>query len=490
MMVRSLGRFPLLAGGCCGALFALILAACGGQVSPLQQVLAVTHKAPAAPAALSQKTDADQVIKTGWTNRSTVRLSASLTSPDGAANLVPEVEFVPLDQPFAGKPTATGRPGDGYVESPPMAAEQQYHWQIRARDLGGPAGPWVPFDGSIGYEPSPPPSPSIAPIGQDGYVATKQVTVSWEAVAGKAGIAGYAYWADQSEDGQAPQQAMTKDTSGTVTLGQDGDWFVHVRTLDNAGNWSPTATAPLHLDSVPMKITDAFYRTFAYNPGISDPLPITVGISKEATVVLTILPDKADTPLRTYNLGRQPAGKVKVEWDGKDGNGALVPPGNYRFRVVATDRAGNKDDEIYDKLLVSNKRIVVSLSQQKLWAYDGDKLFISTLVTTGNKELPTPEGTFQVLTKQPNFVFHSPWPKGSPFWYPDSPTHFAMMFDDGGYFLHDAPWRHTFGPGSNLQPGQPGEERTGTHGCINLPLDAETKLFAWADLGTPVVIQQ
>jgi len=211
-----------------------------------------------------------------------------------------------------------------------------------------------------------------------------------------------------------------------VNLPQDGDWFFHVRTLDNAGNWSPTATLPLHLDAVPMKITDPFYRSFAYNPSY-DTLPISVSISKPAAVLLTILPDKADSPLRTYDLGSQPAGKVKVEWDGKDQKGTIVPAGNYRFRVVATDRAGNKGDATYDKLLVSNKRIVVSLSQQKLWAYEGDKIDLESLVTTGNQELPTPEGTFQVLSKEPNFVFHSPWPKGSKFWSPDSPTHFAMM---------------------------------------------------------------
>lgn len=467
-----------------------MLAACGGQVSPIQQIIAATHKAPAAPSDLAEKTAAGQTLgKPGWTNQASVRLSASLASPDPSAKLVPEVEFVPLDQSFSGNPTVVGTPGDGFVASPPMAAEQQYHWQIRARDVGGPAGPWVPFDGSAGYEPTPPPSPSIAPAAQDGFVSNKQVKLSWEAVSGKPGIAGYAYSADQTADGQPPQQAMTKDTSATVTLGQDGDWYVHVRTLDNAGNWSPAATLPLHLDSVPMKITDAFYRTYAYNPSY-DTLPMTVTISKDANVMLSILPDKADTPLKTYNEGLQPAGKVKVDWDGKDDSGSVVPVGNYRFHVIATDKAGNKADVTYDKLLVSDKRIVVSLSQQKLWAYDGDKAFLSSLVTTGNQDLPTPEGTFQVLTKQPDFVFHSPWPKGSKFWYPDSPTHFAMMFDDGGYFLHDAPWRHKFGPGSNLQAGQPGEELTGTHGCVNIPLDVQTKLFAWTDLGTPVVVQQ
>jgi lipoprotein-anchoring transpeptidase ErfK/SrfK len=468
----------------------LALASCAGQTNPIQQLAAATHKAPLAPTDLSDVgPNGQKLAAKGWTSQNTVQLAAAFQSPEIGATLVPEAEFVPVDQGFSGTPNAVGSAGATAVTSPQMAAAQVYHWQIRARDVGGAAGPWVPFEGTVGYDPTPPPAPSIQPLPNDGNVASKQVKVSWDALAGTSGIAGFAVSADQSENGQPPLEVKATEPAATVTLGQDGDWFVHVRTLNNAGNWSPTASLAVHLDSSPLKIGDPFYRTFAYNPGF-DTLPISFSVSKPAAVTVTILPDKADTPLRTYDLGQQAAGKVKVEWDGKDDKGAVAAPGNYRFRVLARDKTGSTADAVFDKLLVSNKRIVVSLDQQKLWAYDGDKAELESLVTTGNQALPTPEGTFQVLTKQKNFTFHSPWPKGSPFYYPDSPTSFAMMFDDGGYFIHDAPWRHKFGPGSNLVAGQPGEETTGTHGCVNVPLDAQAKLFAWTDLGTPVVIQK
>ena len=468
----------------------LTLAACGGPFNPVQQLASARHQPPQAPAALSEMAASGQAVgPTGWTNHNTIKLGATVTSPEAGAKLELQAEFVPAGTQFSGTPTVTGAAGQSDVVSPPMDPGQQYHWQVRARDVGGATGPWVPFDGAVGYDPTPPPSPSIQPLPNNGYVAAKQAKIAWDAVAGKPGIAGFAYSADQSESGQPPAAVNTTSPSAAVTFTGDGDWFFHVRTLDNAGNWSATATLPLHVDSVPLKITDPFYRTFAYNPGF-DTLPISFSITKPAKVVVTILPDKADTPLRTYDLGQQAAGKVKVEWDGKDNGGTAAAPASYRFRVLATDKAGNKADGVYDKLLVSNKRIVVSLSQQKLWAYDGDKVALEALVTTGNQALPTPEGTFQILSKQKNFVFHSPWPKGDKFWYPDSPTNYAMMFDEGGYFIHDAPWRHRFGPGSNLVAGQPGEETTGTHGCVNVPLDVQTKLFAWTDPGTPVVIQQ
>ena len=139
---------------------------------------------------------------------------------------------------------------------------------------------------------------------------------------------------------------------------------------------------------------------------------------------------------------------------------------------------------------ISGHVILVSLSQQWLWAYQNGKLVFATPVTTGMPYLWTPQGIFTITDKVTNTTFYSPWPPGSPFYYTPEHVNYAMLFRHGGYFIHDAPWRHKYGPGSNLVPGQPGEETTGTHGCVNVPLDVQTKLFAWTDLGTPVVIQQ
>jgi lipoprotein-anchoring transpeptidase ErfK/SrfK len=63
-----------------------------------------------------------------------------------------------------------------------------------------------------------------------------------------------------------------------------------------------------------------------------------------------------------------------------------------------------------------------------------------------------------------------------------------MLFEDGGYFIRDAPWRSYFGPGSNAVDGRPGGNGTGTHGCVNVPFGVQARLFGWADVGTPVVV--
>jgi hypothetical protein len=432
----------------------------------------------------------------GWTNQSQLHLEATLASPAAGAVLVPEVEFRPADVPFTDRPNVLGTPTAGTscgVLAPAMMAGQQYHWQIRAREvgLGGKAGPWVAFGEALGYAPEPPPAPRVAPLPDDGVVTQSPVRLAWTAPAGAAGLAGFAYAVDQQPDGTPPPWPTSTDpadTAATVELAADGDWYFHVRSLDRAGNWSPTATLALHLDTVPLTVEDPFYRTFATHPDFG-PLPIAFRVSKPAIVTVSLLPARADTPVRTYALGLQ-QDRVSLQWDLRDEQGALVPPGRYRFRILAADRAGNTVDVTYDRLLVTRKRIVVSLGQQRLWAYDGSTLVLGSLVTTGGPLLPTPTGTFQILGKFAPFTFQSPWPKGSPYWYPDSPTSYAMLFDEGGYFIHDAPWRHTFGPGSNLVPGQPGEETSGTHGCVNVPLDVQAQLFAWTDPGTPVIVQQ
>ena len=131
-------------------------------------------------------------------------------------------------------------------------------------------------------------------------------------------------------------------------------------------------------------------------------------------------------------------------------------------------------------------KIVVSLSQQHLWAYNDDGgLFLETDVTTGRPELPTPPGDYHIFARYSPYQMISPWPYGSPFWYPSAWVQYAMEFLEGGYFLHDAPWRSWFGPGSQYGDG--------THGCINIPgglgWGPIYALWNWAQIGDEVLVQ-
>lgn len=138
---------------------------------------------------------------------------------------------------------------------------------------------------------------------------------------------------------------------------------------------------------------------------------------------------------------------------------------------------------------VSGQLILVSLAQQWLWAYQNGTLLYDTPVTTGMPQLPTPDGTYHVQWKETDVTFYSPWPPGSPYYYPPEFINYAMYFADNGYFIHDAPWRPKFGPGTNYPHTDPdGQVRTGSHGCVEVPTPAGAWLYNWAWDGATVVI--
>ena len=143
-----------------------------------------------------------------------------------------------------------------------------------------------------------------------------------------------------------------------------------------------------------------------------------------------------------------------------------------------------------DAPTAASELIVVSLSKQQLWAYQAGKQVFSTPVTTGQPALPTPAGTFTIMQKISDTTFYSPWPQDSPYYYTPEHINYAMLFADGGYFLHDASWRHCFGPGTDVPHTCPdGTQETGSHGCVNLPVPAAAWLYNWVQVGATVRIE-
>lgn len=138
---------------------------------------------------------------------------------------------------------------------------------------------------------------------------------------------------------------------------------------------------------------------------------------------------------------------------------------------------------------IGGQLILVSLSQQWLFAYQDHRLVFRTAVTTGMPQLPTPTGTFPVRWHERNVTFYSPWPQGSPYYYSPEHINYAMYFLDDGYYIHDAPWRQTFGPGTNYPHTEPdGSTATGSHGCVNVATGPMSWLYYWAHDGATVVI--
>jgi lipoprotein-anchoring transpeptidase ErfK/SrfK len=125
------------------------------------------------------------------------------------------------------------------------------------------------------------------------------------------------------------------------------------------------------------------------------------------------------------------------------------------------------------------KVIVVSLARQELTAYMDGQPVLTTLVTTGRPALPTPPGNYTVLRKNHPWEMVSDFPQSSPYWYPPTWVQYTLWFRSDGYAIHDAPWRSTYGPGT---------EESGSHGCINTPMPIMETLYNWADVGTRVIV--
>lgn len=133
--------------------------------------------------------------------------------------------------------------------------------------------------------------------------------------------------------------------------------------------------------------------------------------------------------------------------------------------------------------------VLVSIPMQWLWAYDNGKLYMQSPVTTGMPYLSTWTGAYSVTFKESNVWFYSPWPYGSPYYYTPEFVPYAMRFFRTSFYLHAAPWRHQFGPGTNVPHcDADGTWETGSHGCVNLPTGAASQLYAWIRYSTTVRI--
>ncbi len=336
--------------------------------------------------------------------------------------------------------------------------------------------------------PSPPPVPlvnSTTNPDPKAWLDVKDVVFTWS-MPNSIEIKGFGYVVDQEPSAEAPKELSTMETQVSIGDLQDGTWYFHVRALGTSGLWGPTATRRVNIDRAGLSVDVPKFSSFVFNPRFFKQ-NFWFDVSRPADVTVAIQTDGGQL-LRTISAPQPDAGEVDLSWDGKDDRGAFVPAGNIVFNVVAEDSHGHRATSSATGLGVTYDRMLISLSKQSLTAMEGDNALFSTLVTTGNPELPTPVGVFPVLAKLRGFVFHSPWPKGSPFWYKDSPTTYAMLFDNTGYFVHDAPWRRRFGPGTNTERGTPGQDLTGTHGCVNVPFDAAARLFNWAPTGAVVQV--
>lgn len=125
---------------------------------------------------------------------------------------------------------------------------------------------------------------------------------------------------------------------------------------------------------------------------------------------------------------------------------------------------------------VSTKRIVVNLSQEMLYAYEGDTLFMQEPISTGLDFTPTPRGTFTIYAMTPSRYMQGPLPGVSAQVYDLPGVPWNLYFTVDGAVIHGAYWHDHFG-----EPW--------SHGCVNLSPANAKKLYQWAELGIKVTVE-
>ena len=114
----------------------------------------------------------------------------------------------------------------------------------------------------------------------------------------------------------------------------------------------------------------------------------------------------------------------------------------------------------------------------RVYAYEGDGLVNSFLTIKGAGPRPTPVGVFTILRRVANETMNSDTigiPRFGPGGYYLTNVLFTQYFTGDGASLHYNYWSSAWGyPGS--------------HGCLGLTYKDSAWLWAWAHVGTPVVI--
>lgn len=128
--------------------------------------------------------------------------------------------------------------------------------------------------------------------------------------------------------------------------------------------------------------------------------------------------------------------------------------------------------------VVWGKRIVLSISRQRMWIYENGEQIREFVISTGVDRSPTQPGVFQVQTHELS-AYASVWELTMP--------HFLGIYEAWPGFMNGIHGLPTLKSGVRLWESILG--RPASYGCIILKLDEAEWLYNWAEDGVVVEIQ-
>lgn len=147
--------------------------------------------------------------------------------------------------------------------------------------------------------------------------------------------------------------------------------------------------------------------------------------------------------------------------------------GEYKLTYKVQDEAGNVITDTRTILVKENHSYVrVSIEKQTVELFKNNKLVLSSPIVTGTENVtPSDKGVFKIYYKSKNVYL-----KGAGYL---SYVNYWMPYN-GGEGLHDATWRDEF--------GKEIYKTSGSHGCINMPLDIAEQVYNNVEVGTIVEV--
>jgi lipoprotein-anchoring transpeptidase ErfK/SrfK len=201
-------------------------------------------------------------------------------------------------------------------------------------------------------------------------------------------------------------------------------------------------------------------------PKASTPAPTATKAASPALPIIQI------TPIAPNSIGRITSTIVTAE----SGEGSLEPPAEETaipaeipvipiVEVPADVAAQYAFIEAQPVVSYGEKWIDIDLTNQMLYAYEGDTLLNSFLVSTGLPGTPTVTGTFRIYVKY--LYAHM---RGDDYDLANVP--YTMYFFES-YGIHGTYWHHNFGVPMS-------------HGCVNMETSQAGWIYEWAPVGTIV----
>jgi LysM repeat protein len=261
-------------------------------------------------------------------------------------------------------------------------------------------------------------------------------------------------------------ETVTPTTPTRVYVVQPGDNLASVAVkftttparLAELNQRSPSSD--LHIGE-PLRVPEAHGVTFTSFQGDDIPVPGNYYIHVlQAGESLAAVAKAYNTSLRRMVK----LNKIEDAANVKPGLRIVVPPPSYA-ELFADVPVGPDGYPVYPVIPTTGKWISVDLDHQRVWAWEGDKMINSFLISSGKARTPTVTGVFRIWAKIASQTMEGGSRAAGDYYNLPGVQWVQYFYQD--YSFHAAYWHHNFGTPMS-------------HGCVNMTNADARWLYEWA----------